>query len=148
MKVAEHCNPWTTQFMDDIMELVTASQVNFPHCVQKLSKLGWWFVFTPEFSCLDPEAVTTFYETPMPPPTKRKIRVAIRCDFCDDYGAQCEFIAKDGTGLQLHKWKVHHIGHRLRHLVPTNVCIYCRRVLWTSNISFSSFGITRSERYM
>ncbi len=64
----------------------------------------------------------------MPPPTKRKIRVAIRCDFCDDYGAQCEFIATDGTGLQLHKWKVHHIGHRLRHLVPTNVCIYCRRV--------------------
>ena len=64
----------------------------------------------------------------MPPPTKRKIRVAIRCDFCDDYGAQCEFIAKDGTGLQLHKWKVHHIGHRLRHLVPTNVCIYCSRI--------------------
>ncbi len=45
MKVAEHCNPWTTQFMDDIMELVTASQVNFPHCIQKLSKLGWWLVF-------------------------------------------------------------------------------------------------------
>ena len=123
----DKCNPWLAQFMADIICLIETLDCANP--AQLLNDKGFFVIFTPAFLEADVQTVKT--PVALPVIRQSKQNASVPCNMADDYGGLRGFIAKDMAGLQLHRWEFHLQGHVDRSLVPTNICIYFRKIFHT-----------------